>query len=349
MVFTALSAASHTRTSATWDEPQHLTAGYAALVARDYRIDPEHPPLARLWAASPLLVMRPRAIDTRPIDAITPTDWVSGRLFDFSHRFLYVDNDADRVLYAARFMIVLLGVGLGILVFRWADAWLGFGAAAAAVAAYTLEPNLAAHASLVTSDFGVTCFIFGTAYFLWRTCREPRAVHVAGLVAFFVAAQLTKYSAIVLAPVVVVTLTFAVVRMRTLRASAAVAIVLTLAAATVAGIWTVYGFRYAPSATTGWLFAFHRDPVVIQRLPNLAATIGWIDTHHLLPNAYSQGFLLGQAKAQVRDSFLAGQFSDRGLRHLLPIYPFAILIAAAATRELVARRQGRVALAVLAA
>ena len=35
--------------------------------------------------------------------------------FDFGHQFLYVDNDADRLLYAARFMVVVLGVVLGVL------------------------------------------------------------------------------------------------------------------------------------------------------------------------------------------------------------------------------------------
>ena len=173
VVFTALNVASYTRTSATWDEPQHLAAGYAALAAGDYRVDPEHPPLVRLWAALVVRAVRGRALDTSAIDAATPSDWVSGGLFTFAHDLVYVRHNADRWLYASRFMILILGLALGALLFGWAREWLGAGAAAAVLAAYTLEPNMAAHASLVTNDFGVTCFAFGTVYFLWRLSRKP--------------------------------------------------------------------------------------------------------------------------------------------------------------------------------
>ena len=53
-VFIALAVGNYTRKSATWDEPQHLTAGYASLTRLDFRIDSEHPPFARMWAALPL-------------------------------------------------------------------------------------------------------------------------------------------------------------------------------------------------------------------------------------------------------------------------------------------------------
>ena len=73
-----------------------------------------------------------------------------------------------------------------------------------------------------------------------------------------------------------------------------------------AGVWLAYDLRYAPSGNAGWLFRFQDDPIVRQRLPSLTAIVGWIDGHRVLPNAFSQGFLLGQAKAQSREAFLAG-------------------------------------------
>ena len=63
-LFVALTVGSDTQKSATWDEPQHLTAGYAALTHRDHRIDTEHPPLARMWAALPLAWSRSVRFDT---------------------------------------------------------------------------------------------------------------------------------------------------------------------------------------------------------------------------------------------------------------------------------------------
>src|SRR6185436_6910661 len=149
-VFVTLDVVSYTKKSATWDEPIHVTTGYVALAQRDYRVDPEHPPFLRMWAALPLLGMRGIKLDTSTIDKTPPTAWAMEKLFDFSHQFMYVDNDADRLLYAARFMVVILGVVLGVLLFCWVNEWLGFEAAAVALVLYAIEPNIAAHSSLVT-------------------------------------------------------------------------------------------------------------------------------------------------------------------------------------------------------
>src|SRR5688572_22506999 len=163
--FVALELNAYTRKSATWDEPMHLTSGYAALAAHDHRLDPSHPPLVRMWAALPLLFTDHAPLDTRTVDHARGLEWLQGA-YGFAHRFLYVDNDADRLLYRARFMIVLLGVVLGILLFCWVREWVGFAPAAVALALYAMEPNIAAHAALVTTDLGVTCFMFGAVYFL---------------------------------------------------------------------------------------------------------------------------------------------------------------------------------------
>jgi hypothetical protein len=117
VVFATLSVGSYRQESATWDEPIHLAMGYAALTRHDYRVDPEHPPFLRMWAALPLLTIRGITLDTSAIDQSSPSEWAEGKLYLFSRRFLYVDNDADRLLYAARFMVVLLGIGLGVLLF----------------------------------------------------------------------------------------------------------------------------------------------------------------------------------------------------------------------------------------
>jgi len=41
------------------DEPVHLTSGYTALTCGDFRVSPEHPPLAKIIAALPLALDRP--------------------------------------------------------------------------------------------------------------------------------------------------------------------------------------------------------------------------------------------------------------------------------------------------
>ncbi len=333
-VFLALAVNSFTRTSATWDEPQHLTTGYMALKAADYRLDPEHPPFIRMWAALPLLLRNDIKLETRVIDKIDPLQWVDFLQFKYAYVFLYKMNDADRLLYPARFMIALLGVLLGVLLFCWAREWLGFWPAVAALACYTIEPNILAHATLVTTDFGITCFLFGGAYFLWRTSRCLSAGNLAGLVAMSALAAVSKYSAVVLGPIVVALLAiralratpwecrlgrFQEIRTRLGRIGAGAAIVALVAVACWSAIWAAYGFRYLPSPAPGWHYNFQANDILRARTPAIARAVEWIDERHLLPNAFSEGFLLGQSKAQGRSTYLAGKFSERGWWYFFPV------------------------------
>jgi tetratricopeptide (TPR) repeat protein len=290
-------------------------------------------------------------------------------------------------------MIVLLGILLGALLFFWANEWLGLIPAVCVLVLYTLEPNVAAHATLVTTDLGVTCFMFGTVYFLWRVCRRRTVPDLAGLALCFALAIVTKFSAVLLAPIVVLLLLLAT-RRHGLSVTTATGLMALVTAAAFVAIWTVYGFRYSPSASPGWLFDLHRPETASD--PELASLAGWIDFHRLLPNAFTEGFLYSFTSVKGLGGFLAGDYSvegwwyyfpfafliktplallallavgvfafvrrrdvtwstapfvmvpivvymsvsmatgvNVGLRHILPIYPFVLLIAAAAVKELV--------------
>ncbi len=413
IVFIALDVVSYSRKSATWDEPVHVTAGYAALARHDYRVDPEHPPFLRIWAALPLLLLDGIELDTAIIDDTHPTRWAVTDLFAFCRQFMYLDNDADRLLYSARFMVVLLGVALGVLVFCWVNEWLGYWPAVVVVTLYSIEPNIAAHSSLVTTDFGITCFVFGTVYFLWRTCRQPSPLNVTGLAGSFSLAVISKYSALILGIIVPLLLALACLRFRSLKRTTALWILALLLSAALVAIWGSYAFRYAPSTSDDWLFRFQNVRQVQQRVPGLASVVEWIDSRRLLPNAFTQGFLLGQAKSKERSAFLMGSYSRHGwwyyfpvafliktpvavillffagavvwlrqrrqrslqdvafvalpimvflvpamastmnigLRHILPIYPFVLVLAGAAVKELIhrSRKGGGVVLGILMA
>jgi 4-amino-4-deoxy-L-arabinose transferase-like glycosyltransferase len=337
--YIALATSSYVRESGTWDEPQHVVAGYSALTSHDYRTDPEHPPFIRMWAALPLSAMDDIKFDTtQKIDTMTPAEWVLGGQFYFCHYILYIANDADHLLYAARFMIVLLGVLLGVLVFCWARELFGFWPALVALGFYTIEPNLLAHARLVTTDFGITCFGFGTMYFLWRAARHLSVGNFSGLVVFFTLAQISKFSAVLLGPIVLALLIVRVCHRSAWKTSigrvaqlsaplaklaAALGLFLALAVVAWVAIWAVYDFRYLPSAVPQWRMEFHKDPLTLQRTPTITRAVAWVDEHRLLPNAYSEGFLIGQAKAQKRSGFLAGSYRINGWWWF---FPFAFLI-----------------------
>jgi len=319
LLFATLCVYSYTRKSATYDEPLHLAHGFNALASGDYRLDPGHPPFARVLAALPLLAGKVVGVDAAAIDSASPASWAPPLQNSVAHRFLYVDNDADRLLYRARFMSVLLGIVLGGLIFLWARECLGPAPAIAAVLFFALEPNLLAHFGLVTTDASLACFVFGAIYFLWRTCRRASVANTAGFTVFFVLSMLTKFSALLLAPLVVVFVCDAVFRRRSLTIARACVIAVVLAACTWGSIWAAYGFRHAPSRNEPWTFRYNADPRVAEAAPVVSAAVGWIDHHHLLPNAFSQGLLITHALSQSRNAFLAGDYSKTGWWSFFPV------------------------------
>ena len=338
VVFIALTVTSYRQESATWDEPQHVIAGYTALKFHDYRTDPEHPPFLRMWAALPLLLRHDIKMDVSVIDKIDPVSWVGILQFEFCHGFLYILNDADRLLYSARFMNVLLGVLLGVLLFCWTRELFGSWPAVIVLGLYTIEPNILAHSRLVTTDFGVTCFVFGTLYFLWRTARRLSAGNLCGLIGFFVLAQISKFSALLLGPIVLVLLVVHVCRRSPWRVClgserefvrathkivSALVILVALILVTWLAIWTIYGFRFLPSASSTWKMELSADSTMGARAPAFSRIVSWADEYRLLPNAYLQGFFFSRVKAQGRSGFLAGRYSTKGWWYF---FPFAFLI-----------------------
>jgi len=149
-----------------------------------------------------------------------------------------------------------------------------------------------------------------------------------------VLAQISKFSALLLGPIVLALLVVracqkapwptslgqqAEVADRLRRLAVALGLVVTLAFATWVAIWAVYDFRYLPSDTPTWRWSFHRDPGILQRTPLLTKAVAWVDGHRLLPNTYTEGFLLGQVKAQQRSGFLAGSYSLNGWWYFFPL------------------------------
>jgi hypothetical protein len=334
VVFVTLAVVAHSQKSGTWDEPMHLASGYAALVEGNYLVDPSHPPLARMWAALPLLGMPDVDMDSAALDRTSSPQWLP-ESYEFARQFVYVRNDANRLLFSARTMIVLLGVVLGVLIFAWIYEWLGFVPGVAALAFYTLEPNLAAHSSLVTTDMAVSCAIVGAAYFLWRVCRSATPFNVAGLSLFASMAVVTKFSGLILIPVVLLVLAVHVRRPGTLRMAQAASIALAVAATVYISIWAAYGFRYAPADAPAQLLRFDQSMPVQENAAVLASIVRWVDARRLLPNAFTQGLLYSQTSTRALPAYLAGNYSTDGWWYYFPIAfvlktPAAVLVLFAA-------------------
>src|SRR5207237_10714946 len=66
----------------------------------------------------------------------------------------------------------------------------------------SLAPNLVTHSSLVTTDIGVTLFIFLTVYLLWEYLNFPKWWRLAVTGISTGMALLSKFSALLLPPMI---------------------------------------------------------------------------------------------------------------------------------------------------
>ena len=158
-LYAAMATYSLRQISATFDEPVQLMAGAAMSQQGDYRLDANHPPLARLLSALPW--------KGEAQFAMTPA-CAKADHWRCAYEFLYVQNDADRLLLPSRLLNVGLGLLLALIFFAFAYELFGFNIAALLLLFFGFEPNILAHARLATTDMAYVTFSFGTLYFLSR-------------------------------------------------------------------------------------------------------------------------------------------------------------------------------------
>jgi hypothetical protein len=181
------------RKSATFDEGSHLSSAYEYLVTGVFRQHLDHPPLADQIAAFPLLFLKLQL----------PADEASqNSLIRFGNRFVYRNvRDADTILLWGRLPVVLLTVLLGWVVFSWGREFGHPGAGLLALFLCVFDPNILAHGQLATNDLAVTCFSFIAVYCFWKLLSSPGWGNVIWTGLAFGAAQASKFSAVLLAPI----------------------------------------------------------------------------------------------------------------------------------------------------
>jgi hypothetical protein len=170
LVFVLLSTTSMVQKSATFDEPNKLISGYANLKWRDYRLGPDHPPLARMITALPLLALN--IPDPRNQNRLWEDSLVSDNARRLFTQAMLYRVDADWILFWGRIPVVGIAVILGFFVFFWARELYGSASAIVALFLYGFDPNILAHARLATSDLALTLFSFLSLYAFYQTCKR---------------------------------------------------------------------------------------------------------------------------------------------------------------------------------
>jgi hypothetical protein len=280
--FLILAVGNIVTTSPTSDETAHLVAGYSYLTQHDFRLNPEHPPLLKSIAALPLLAMKiwPEGFrdpgDGKVHFALFHEAWAMAMSnpamaeWSVSQYLLYgmrdetlsrvggdpirppTDvaysrsdflNDPGKMFTASRIMMLLLAIALATAIFFWSLRLWGLPGAVLSVLLFSFDPSFIAHSGLVATDVGAACLMFIAAYFFWRTCRAFSRVHVVVFAMAFGLAQISKFSAVLLIPIVVVLAVMEGIRSRDWKRPAIA--LASAAVATIFVVWAAYGFRYS--------------------------------------------------------------------------------------------------------
>lgn len=352
--------------SATIDEPGHLVAGLAVWHEGDFRMSPDHPPLARLWAALPVF------LGAHAWQAAGAPGWSDGDWWRFGP-WVFERNDPERLLWPARVMMV--GLLLATCLATWSVARRLFGPSAGALALLlaVFDPGFLAHGHYVTTDLPMTLATLVCLAAFAGLCREIRLARLAAAAAALIALSLAKLAWVLALPALGAMALWAWWRPeppllalpglarqplsgRARRGGWLVALGALLALALWAGLWAAYGFRYAaltgPDAARATMYPASvfgpprpadmeeawqlilRDPGTGRpREGLLPALVREGRRQRLLPEAYLFGLTYLDRKWLQRTAYLRGEFYSGGRVEYFPLVlawktPLATLLLA---------------------
>ena len=308
------------RESLTFDEGNHMFAGYMMLHTGDYGLNPEHPPLVKMLAALPLLG---RDLWVPPLQGrfFKAEAYLDGR--DFLARN---DGASQHLVFRMRMAAGLLSLALSLMVFLAAREWFGDAAGLIAMVLVSFDPNILAHSALVTTDMGVTLFFLAAIYAFYRYVKQPSLARllIAGVAAGLLLA--TKHSGILIGPMLVLLIGWEILaapggsRIKVAsRLSGALAVIVVVG---VLVLWCFYGFRYT---------ARPAGLALSTSLADYAAPLGHFKStvvldfarFHILPESYLIGLVDVKLSAEFYPTFVFGKVYAHGVWWY---FPAAILI-----------------------
>jgi len=335
------------RESQTWDEANHIFTGYRSWTHADFGLNPEHPPLLKLLATTPLLWSRPKspALEER---------YFKEDAFLRGKEFLY-QNDPEKILARTRTFAASLTLLAALVVFFGTREMFGRGAAFISLALVTFDPNLLAHGALITTDVGLACFMFLSVYLFYRFVKSPSALRLimAGVAAGLVLA--VKHTGLLVLPILFLLslseIIFNVVERKKIGRDA-LKLLGSLALITLIGwvaLWSFYRFRYEARPD-----GLQMNPPLVEYVKGLKPSEAWpISTatrFRILPESYLYGLVDVRLTADYYTSYVLGKVYAHGVRFYFPVVflikstvgvlaLFLLSLGVIATRRLNRRRE----------
>jgi hypothetical protein len=308
--------------SCTWDEGDHIYSGYMMWKHADFGRNPEHPPLVKLLATLPLLSL-PLTIPPSQDQFFKRDAMIGGREFLFK-------NDADQILFRTRMAASLLSLLMMVLVFLAAREMFGTAAGFIALGLLVFDPTVLAHGGVVTTDMGLSCFLFASIYAFYRYVKtpSPRRLIIAGLATGLALAA--KHSAILVFPMLVLLAIYEALRRQSLddktlpasknrRALRRTGALVLLSLISIGVLWSFYGFRYQARPTGLKLNPPLSDYAQGLSRPRDVKILTTVARFRLLPEAYIYGLADVRRMADFYATYLLGKDYPKGQWFYFPV------------------------------
>ncbi len=333
LVFGFLTVGSSTQQSPTVDESVHLLGGYSYLKWGDYRVNPEHPPLVKMWAALPLLwfgVNDPRG--SNPTwNQILKTE-PGGPVYPLARETFFKLNDAATLFFYGKIQILIVSMVLALFVYLWSRELFGASAATVALSLYALDPNILAHSTIIHTDLAFAAVVFIGTFVFWRAASGLTWLSLSLTSVLFGLGMITKHSSIVLL-LIWSTLGLCKVFSREPQTYAfhslmgiaskpkqkLLLLVLMITSAVITGyffIWAAYGFRF--SAVPGGMAPLFMTKVSAAHQAVVDPIQSLVLQYRLLPEAFVAGYLYN-LKIWRHSAYLLGEISQEGFWSYFPI------------------------------
>ena len=187
--------------SPTADEPGHLASGVTEWRDGNFAYNTPHPPLTKLLAAIPVLFQPDATIRFANDEGEKFRDPDAAN--DFLYRSENPDSRAQLVTFLGRLPMILFWVVMVVVTTLWARRRWGNFAGLIAAGVLVFDPNLIGHGNLINTDVPLAAGFIATIWALDRYLNAVTRKHLFILVVIFALTQLTKFSAVILWPIVI--------------------------------------------------------------------------------------------------------------------------------------------------
>jgi hypothetical protein len=308
----------------TLDEAYHIAAGVSYVRDKDFRINPEHPPLVKLWVGSFISATGFQLSNLRPF-----ADKSDERVF--AEQDVYLRNDFNSVQRRARIaMWTLNGLLLTLLAFAMRRVF-GFGVAIGALLFLAIDPTIAAHLPVVMTDLPVSLLAATSVVLAARVFSTWRWGDAVGCSMVLGLALAAKHSAPVLM-VFIVSAGFVIALVpgsgseRHHRLNRVEKLVAVIAIAVIV-LWSFYGFRFAESNQPSEVFNRPlKEKITDLRSPAYRLVLTAMARGHVAPRAYIWGFA-DTVRAGLEGRADAGFAFGRTYFNAGPVYFFPGVMA----------------------